>query len=126
MPAGNVMTDRRRTARGSFCLAGARLPAANPPTLPGDCCHNSNKVVLESYTTAWRMWASTTMQPCNLMNFRLVMLVLMLMVKQLQLNCTVAFYVIALLLNAIINNDQDDFYLQAESHTLLNPMLHNK
>lgn len=60
------------------------------------------------------------------MNFRLVMLVLMLMVKQLQLNCTVAFYVIALLLNAIINNDQDDFYLQAESHTLLNPMLHNK
>lgn len=50
----------------------------------------------------------------------------MLMGTQPQPDCTVAFLVVALRLNAKINNDRDDCYLQAEkSHTLLNLMLNN-
>lgn len=56
----------------------------------------------------------------------LLMLMLTLMGKQPWLQCAVAFLVAALLLNAKINNDQDNYNLTAQkSRTLLNLMLNN-
>lgn len=94
----------------------------------GDCCNSSSHSWTLPVAILKNVGSSIFMQPfaASSLALELLMLMLTLMGKQPWLRCAVAVLVAALLLNAKINNDQDDYDLQAQkSRTILNLMLNN-